>query len=1427
VNPDEQQQGGVPDPSLAQSLDTAEAQRPAVSNNDPELDALLQRASGPKKTEPQPFTKGVSKWFNYFNDKETNVEKAIGRGVMKGVDGVSNTIVGSAVAISKGTGIYKLGRDKQQEEDFASWYERSTFSEMNPFQFGEERRRRIFGADEGGVLGLVEGAAQFGVGMLAASKLLNPFGLASKAGAASEALGASAKAAKAIGGFVGTSASGLVADMSAFDPHADRLSNLVESGPSWLSNPVSRYLKNEADDNELESRLKAGMEGMVLGSTIEAITFGVKALKIRNAVKAGSLSKEAGEEALVEVSKAAEEKAATKSHVDEVVVEKDPNEDVWIPVLQKADGTRVTSPDAPRFKTPAEAENHAASVNVNLANQRLSRTQASPEFIDAWRKLSEAHQKGDDRTYQQILEDTGMNVRWDLAPDEIISQMKAAVDADPVFQHMLRNGESTSWQDAATLAGDIFPQMNSDTIIETASNIFGKTEHLDAALLGLKQMTDVMGHAVSKLNRIAQANPDNPIAFSNLAASLDSFMELEGHFAGAKSNVARGLAILRKKTGGEVEEALAQELVQRDFSDAASHDPHVNDLVEAVDEIQQAKSANAEARATKDTDAVSASEVQMQRVYDKWKRLLDSEGDGARPGFVDGNSPEGRQAAQDRAAGIKQKAGLAADEGLTTTSDVSGGASRAKSNAPQNPIMDIATLIDKAENDLTGKLAKAREDVRAKAGQNPGTKDVNPVDAFMQGKTIEGHDRGNIGDIQGPANLNSTAPGFSLKDRAPAQYRATAGLTREEILALSRQIMLSEGDPGKILLALRAPRRPLRNPVSDSAWKKFFINFRINAMLSGPKTLVTNAANNAIVAAQMPMETWWAGKRSGNPELAQQGWDTLVGLFSHYKESWQMAKKAWNVGENILDVPRTELRQDVSLSKVEDIQGVRGALGAVFQAPTRFLMATDEFFKQLNYRANLRGQILRQAREQGITDPKLLAERLTDDMHFATDVYGGGVNPIALQYSRVATFTNDLEYGIGKAVQSMAQQHPAMRFVMPFVRTPVNIFRFSMQRTPGLAMVTRQYKEALKSGDPERIALVKARQEFGAMVMASAGLFAATGSISGAGPTDPKLRRQMKDAGWQPYSVKLPGTDKWVSYRRGDPTFSLFGVMADLVQVSSEMDDTDVMAPMSAGVASVMSNVTSKTFMQGVTDFMDAMSSGRGDVVENLLTSSIASFVPNVLRQVDPNDTIMETRGLMDELMARVPGFSETLEPRRNILGEKVLRPPGYFNRTMNPFTYAPGVAKDDVLMELTKVGQRTGDGAFSLPMERMNNGEVDLTDRKLFDNGTGQSPYDRMQELLGPESEGGQFDLRGKLKDIMAQPNWKDLSDATRYQIASTVIGEFQEAAQAVVLKEYPLLAQATGQAEQYNKMKEAVGRQSAKDAVMSRYDKVFIKMK
>ena len=57
-------------------------------------------------------------------------------------------------------------------------------------------------------------------------------------------------------------------------------------------------------------------------------------------------------------------------------------------------------------------------------------------------------------------------------------------------------------------------------------------------------------------------------------------------------------------------------------------------------------------------------------------------------------------------------------------------------------------------------------------------------------------------------------------------------------------------------------------------------------------------------------------------------------------------------------------------------------------------------------------------------------------------------------------------------------------------------------------------------------------------------------------------------------------------------------------------------------------------------------------------------------------------------MMARTPGLSNTLPARRNIFGEEVMKAPGAFTRTFNPFTISKAsgdTVVDDRLLELGK----------------------------------------------------------------------------------------------------------------------------------------------
>ena len=107
----------------------------------------------------------------------------------------------------------------------------------------------------------VEGVAQFVTGWF-------PFLRATKG------LALAGKGAKALRG-IGTAAA---ADFTAFVGQENRLSNLIQQVPE-LQNPVTEFLAHDADEGEIEGRLKNVLEGLGLEALGFAFIRGLKAIK--------------------------------------------------------------------------------------------------------------------------------------------------------------------------------------------------------------------------------------------------------------------------------------------------------------------------------------------------------------------------------------------------------------------------------------------------------------------------------------------------------------------------------------------------------------------------------------------------------------------------------------------------------------------------------------------------------------------------------------------------------------------------------------------------------------------------------------------------------------------------------------------------------------------------------------------------------------------------------------------------------------------------------------------------------------------------------------------------------------------------------------------------------------------------------------------
>jgi hypothetical protein len=1138
---------------------------------------------------------------------------SVARGVTEGMNEISNTVVGTGMAISKETGAYKLGRSPEERAEWLKNYEKPT-EQINPFQWNQQFVEGITGPKQSGMYGVVEGVSQFAVGMLSTSKYLKAMGVAAPAG----------KAAK-----VGYEAlKGGVVDAAFFKGNADRLSDAVKG--TVLENPVSRMLESDADDSELEGRLKNVAEGMVLGGTIDLVVGGIKAAR---AAKKGNIEEAA------KLLQDAEAAASTPKPTDVVTVREAPDGVEVVPI----DGAG----QAAKFATREEAETVAAGLNyVNkTVNHGVSVDEWSKAVdVDSWKKAKEAYDNGlDPRDAAEILDNTGLNIKYDTSPDEVINVVKALADTHLEPLEGAR-GRVETWAEteakASKLAVDLGIDDDPGRAIAQASALFGDTDNLASRLYMLRVVRQKLADDVFKVSRAADLNPEDGDLALALEQGLNRLNGLHVYLSGATSNVARGLR-------------------------------------------QQAMEVG--------------------------------------PGRAAQQAPEATEAA-------------------------------------------------------------------AKAIDTPATP-------------------------QGVLD----------------------GLSAQEIRDLARSIFMTDRDPAKmmrVLLGLENVKKA-KEVVPETMGQRvrdFALSWRMEAMLSAPTTHVGNVVSNAMVMMQRPIEYWWAGARSADKSLRDMAVDMVepMALWHDVQDSMSAMVTAFKTGGNVLDPSAPDrLKGLVNLGELQDGDGKMAwgnALSALLHTPSRMLMTADEFFKQMNYRMNARAQILRQAREQGVTDAVELQRRLKDQTKWQFAPDGAAANPWALDYARVSTFTNDLGAGtIGQSLQDMATKHPMFRIIMPFVKTPVNIFRFAAERTPVINMATAEWKSAMKSGDPQRIAMAKAKAEFGALFWAAGGILAYNKVITGGGPSDPALRKQLQAAGWQPYSIRVG--DRYVSFRKGDPVFTAFSIVADAVEMAGELDERDLSKVATVSMASVAASVSSKSFMQGVSDAFDAIASGREDKFQAFLENTAGSFIPNVIRKVDPNPYIMESKGFVEEMKARVPGFSATLEPKRNLFGEKVIRPPGLIgvDNTINPFTISGKVEKPNVLNELVKLGKAM---PMPEPIIRQGSNTIDLRDRTIFDdrvlpNGQNQSPYDRWLELI---SETG---LRERLTQMVQDEDFRALSEEDKLSWATGMVKEAQEEAKGRMIQEYPQVQQAMQMSLEMQGAVREVDAATALGTVYEKYQKTFVRRK
>ncbi len=418
----------------------------------------------------------------------------------------------------------------------------------------------------------------------------------------------------------------------------------------------------------------------------------------------------------------------------------------------------------------------------------------------------------------------------------------------------------------------------------------------------------------------------------------------------------------------------------------------------------------------------------------------------------------------------------------------------------------------------------------------------------------------------------------------------------------------------------------------------------------------------------------------------------------------------------------------------------------------------------------------------------------------------------ARQYGREVTYTQSLdEPGRAAGVQVAAgwnrvvNNHPFLRIVTPFVRTPTNLISFFLNRSIGatfdvgrfgyrhsmkhMGLLDKEMVDALTKSSPE-FADAKGRFLTGSLFMFGAGVAFNNGTITGGGPKDPEKRRMMQAQGWQPYSIRVG--DKWVSYQRMDPFANFIGVVADIAEGMRESDEEDI--PMWESIlgntlASLSKNIASKSYLTGIARVSNVLANP-DRYAQSYWEQTVASFLPfsSMAGQTwGRQEHQKELRGVLDAMRAKYGlegagdlGFETAVEDRRNVFGDKVERPSVALGIT--PFFYTD-IKDDMVLKELSALGH-----GFSAPKKVT--GGVNTTQ---YHNSSGQSFYDRWQEQHGKVRYRGRT-IKQAIKDLIKSARYQNLPEdnyqgmkSPRIEEIQKIVRRYRSLALDATLREFP----------------------------------------
>ena len=627
--------------------------------------------------------------------------------------------------------------------------------------------------------------------------------------------------------------------------------------------------------------------------------------------------------------------------------------------------------------------------------------------------------------------------------------------------------------------------------------------------------------------------------------------------------------------------------------------------------------------------------------------------------------------------------------------------------------------------------------------------------------------------------------------------------------------------PGKLDVAriTKAAKKPLPWRLTG-AFEEFFMG----SILSGPKTWLVNFVGSPLmqgmeiaelaVAARINQGENAVRRAIGRDQVAGveigEATATMHGFLSGVFDGLRMARESFITGQpSVNSFVKYEMPGAPAISSEmfnlagplgwfskgleEAVRPVANAAvdftGSVARSSMeRIIQPSDEFWKALAYRGDLGRSAVRQAlteRRLGTLDDVKFADRVQELMEMPDPRMIDQAQSTAIHI----TFQQELG-DTGRAVQSALSRIPLFRIVSPFIKTPTNIFKEGIRRTPLGAMEPAMNPEIM--ADPVQRQKWLARVGVGSGTSALVAAMTSQGHVTGAGPPDWQAQDALRATGWRPYSIY--DGKRYHSYMRGEPWSFAVGTVATMSEAimrsdysdpSSEIDDL-VFESSLVVIQGIGGSFMDKTFVSGISDFMLAASEP-GMYAESWLKRTATGSIPfsswrrQVSRMSDPY--LREAFTLSEKIatMPWLPGSTSKLPYKLDVLGQPKVYDTGMLG-SASPF---PVVMEKDnpVHQEIRRLYSTTYQGALTMPSRRIQGLQLSA------------EQYYRMVLMSRQEIEIGGRSFNDALQDLVNHREYRNpaspLIDEGRIQLWRDLQRRYDSAARERLVAEDPILRQ------------------------------------